>query len=56
MEETRCTQCSCIRISHRLEYYPIFYCKLNGQEINFDSENGWDRMSWCPMKEEKNDA
>lgn len=53
----RCMECSFIGYSRKLEYYPVYYCKLNGEEVRFNSENGYERMEWCPLdKEEKKDA
>lgn len=50
--EVRCMECSFIGRCNRLEYYPVFYCKINGREVNFCEKNGWGQMKWCPLKEE----
>lgn len=51
-KETRCMECPFIWLSNKLEYYPVYYCKANGQEVHFCGQNGWDRMNWCPLKKD----
>lgn len=54
--DTRCMNCPYIGYNTRLQYYPNYYCKINGREVHFCEKEGWDRMEWCPLKEEKNNA
>ena len=49
-EPTRCMECPHVGFNRRLAYYPNWYCKLTGQEINFCEKYGCDRMAWCPIK------
>lgn len=51
-EPRRCFECPFIGYNNRLAYYPNYYCKINGQEIQFSEKFGWERMAWCP---ERND-
>ena len=52
----RCFECPYCGIDRKLEYYPFYVCKKNGKEIHFCAENGWDKMKWCPMKEDEKDG
>lgn len=51
----RCYECEHFCIDRSLQYYNIFKCRKSGNEIRFGSENGWDRMKWCPIAEDKKD-
>ena len=46
---TRCMECTHIRYSSKLQYYPHWYCKIAGEEVHFCEKNGQDRMKWCPL-------
>lgn len=50
-----CVTCEHYRMNRKLEYYNFPYCDLNDREISFNDRNGWDRMRWCPLKEDPND-
>lgn len=45
----RCFECENCYLDRSLQYYHVYRCKINEQEIQFNSENGWDRMKWCPL-------
>ena len=45
----RCCKCEHYEMDRHLEYYNFPFCKKNGKEIKFGTENGWDRMKWCPL-------
>ena len=45
----RCYSCEHFQMDRHLEYYNYPYCGKNGHEIKFGSENGQDRMKWCPL-------
>ena len=48
---TRCMECPHIGFNRKLQYYPHWYCKINGEEVNFCEKYGWDLMGWCPLKD-----
>ena len=50
----QCTQCPYYGLDRSLPHYVFPICLLNGREIAFNSDNGWDKMKWCPQ-EEQND-
>ena len=56
-EPIRCLECPHVGFNRKRAYYPNWYCKVNGQDINFCERYGWDRMVWCPIvKEEKHES
>ena len=46
----KCVQCPYYGIDRKLSYDHFPICMINGKEITFNSENGWDKMKWCPME------
>ena len=49
----RCFKCEhCEKDSH-LEYFPYYVCTEAHREISFNAENGYDRMNWCPLADDK---
>ena len=55
-EPIRCMECPYIGFNRKLAYYPNWYCKITGQDVNFCEKYGWDRMAWCPLKGGEKDA
>lgn len=49
----RCFSCKNCHYNHDLQYYPYCECLKNGKEIHFSDKNGWEKMVWCPLDEEK---
>ena len=57
MEVKRCVECPYYDMDRHLEYYNYPVCTKCHSEISFNSDNGWDKMKWCPLdKEEEKDV
>ena len=52
----RCFECEHLYVDRGLQYYNIYRCGKNKKEIQFGSENGWERMKWCPLVEGNRDG
>lgn len=48
----RCYECEHCKEREKTSYMHFRECDLTGRMIFFGYDNGWERMKWCPLKEE----